>query len=112
MTNLLRLLALSTVAITAVLAYTDQTANMLPSYQSCGGRRTASVTCPGGQVCIDDPRKGGCGMKCDAPGICVKPVFCGGFAGIKCKDGKKCFDDPRDSCDPKRGGADCGGLCL
>jgi hypothetical protein len=42
----------------------------------------------------------------------VKPVFCGGFAGIKCKGGKLCVDDPTDDCDPKNGGADCGGICV
>lgn len=60
-----------------------------------------------GQVCVSLPTKTGC------KDICVLPVFCGGFAGIPCKaDGDYCVDDPRDSCDPKQGGADCGGLCI
>jgi hypothetical protein len=37
---------------------------------------------------------------------------CGGFAGIPCAGGGTCEDDPSDSCDPRRGGADCGGLCA
>lgn len=37
--------------------------------------------------------------------------FCGGIAGIPCPAGYKCVDDPSDSCDPKKGGADCGGIC-
>jgi hypothetical protein len=82
------------------------------TYQSCGGFRIQPVDCPEGEICVDDPYRGGCGMACDIPGICVKPVFCGGFAGIACKDGKKCIDDPTDDCDPKNGGADCGGICV
>ncbi|KAL2129562.1 hypothetical protein VTI74DRAFT_7611 [Chaetomium olivicolor] len=83
-----------------------------PTYQSCGGFRASPVECPKDEICIDDPYSGGCGMACDAPGICVKPVFCGGIAGVQCEDGKKCVDDPRDDCDPKNGGADCGGICV
>ncbi|KAH8902135.1 hypothetical protein BR93DRAFT_854725, partial [Coniochaeta sp. PMI_546] len=82
------------------------------TYQSCGGFRIQQKPCPSGQICIDDPYRSGCGMACDAPGICVTPVFCGGFAGLRCKDGKKCVEDPRDDCDPKSGGADCGGICV
>ena len=41
----------------------------------------------------------------------VDKVSCGGFAGIACPGGGKCADDPTDSCDPKAGGADCGGIC-
>ena len=37
---------------------------------------------------------------------------CGGFAGFPCPTGYACVDDPRDSCDPDRGGADCGGICV
>lgn len=37
--------------------------------------------------------------------------FCGGIAGIPCPEGFTCVDDPRDDCDPKQGGADCGGVC-
>lgn len=84
-----------------------------PTYASCGGFRPSHVSCPKGQICIDDPRIGGCGMACDRPGICVTPEFCGGFAGLPCKDANKiCVDDPRDDCDPLNGGADCGGICV
>jgi hypothetical protein len=38
-------------------------------------------------------------------------LFCGGIAGIKCPGSGQCVDDPSDSCDPKAGGADCGGIC-
>ncbi|KAF2003362.1 hypothetical protein P154DRAFT_410402, partial [Amniculicola lignicola CBS 123094] len=39
---------------------------------------------------------------------------CGGFAGFRCPTDEKytCIDDPRDDCDPKRGGADCIGICV
>ncbi|MGH2614461.1 MAG: hypothetical protein ACRDJC_04430 [Thermomicrobiales bacterium] len=37
---------------------------------------------------------------------------CGGIAGIPCPEGFTCVDDPRDDCDPKRGGADCIGICV
>lgn len=39
-------------------------------------------------------------------------IFCGGIAGFPCPDGMQCVDDPDDSCDPKNGGADCGGICT
>ncbi|KAF2841857.1 hypothetical protein M501DRAFT_998054 [Patellaria atrata CBS 101060] len=46
-------------------------------------------------------------MECDAPGVCVKEEYCGGFAGLRCETtGMRCIDDPRDNCDPKKGGAD------
>src|SRR5262245_6214199 len=38
-------------------------------------------------------------------------AFCGGIAGIPCPSGCVCVDDPRDDCNPKRGGADCSGIC-
>lgn len=38
-------------------------------------------------------------------------TFCGGIAGFACPSGYTCVDDPSDSCDPKKGGADCGGYC-
>ena len=39
-------------------------------------------------------------------------TFCGGIAGIPCPDGYVCVDAPKDGCDPKGGGADCGGICV
>ena len=53
------------------------------------------------------------GVSIDHPGECKKsePRACGGIAGIPCPEGQTCVDDPRDDCDPKRGGADCPGIC-
>lgn len=53
------------------------------------------------------------GVSVNHPGECAKPKpeSCGGIAGIRCPTGKTCVDDPSDSCDPKRGGADCPGIC-
>jgi hypothetical protein len=106
---------LSTALFTLLVAaapQAEQKKRPPPKYKSCGGFRIEYVGCPKDQICVDDPYAGGCGMACDAPGICVKPVFCGGFAGIQCKGGKICIDDPRDDCDPNNGGADCGGICV
>jgi len=80
------------------------------TYQSCGGHVVSPVSCPKGQICVDNPRT--CSQAVDCPGICVTPRACGGFAGIKCPLGKKCYDDPRDDCDPLAGGADCIGICI
>ncbi|KAF2182233.1 hypothetical protein K469DRAFT_752315 [Zopfia rhizophila CBS 207.26] len=37
---------------------------------------------------------------------------CGGFPGTPCPEGLTCIDDPRDNCDPKKGDADCIGVCV
>jgi len=83
-----------------------------------------------------DPAKGGadCGGICScietvlctkgskfdsSPSVCacvpeVTPppaTTCGGFTGKACPGMGKCVDDPSDSCDPTKGGADCGGIC-
>ncbi|KAK2780922.1 hypothetical protein FQN52_002019 [Onygenales sp. PD_12] len=109
--SILYLLAL-TLAATTTLAHPKITRD---DYQQCGGLVSDPDACAEGQVCIDDPRddcdpnNGGA----DCGGICVEPVFCGGFAGTACEgEGKQCYDDPRDDCDPNNGGADCGGLCI
>ncbi|KAJ4130192.1 hypothetical protein NW768_007174 [Fusarium equiseti] len=85
-------------------------------YQTCGGFRTKPPPpCRKHTKCVDDPRTpGDCGMACDKPGICAptKPPSCGGFIGKKCPKGLYCYDDPKDSCNPKKGGADCPGICL
>ncbi|CAF3449490.1 hypothetical protein SNK03_002421 [Fusarium graminearum] len=85
-------------------------------YQSCGGfRAKPPPPCKKNTHCVDDPRTpGDCGMACDKPGICApkKPQSCGGFAGLSCPKGLYCYDDPKDECDPKKGGADCPGICL
>ncbi|KAF4457353.1 hypothetical protein F53441_682 [Fusarium austroafricanum] len=86
------------------------------TYQTCGGfRAKPPPPCKKGTKCVDDPRTpGDCGMACDKPGICApkKPKRCGGFQGLGCPKGLYCYDDPSDSCDPKKGGADCSGICL
>ena len=48
-----------------------------------------------------------------APSLTAAPPgqFCGGIAGIPCPEGFVCVDVPGDGCDPRRGGADCGGYC-
>ncbi|KAF2738401.1 hypothetical protein EJ04DRAFT_587022 [Polyplosphaeria fusca] len=78
----------------------------------CGGGRGNYHTCADGFACIKKPGSTGCGPECDGYGICVKDKLCGGFAGFACDSGMSCIDDPRDDCDPKYGGADCGGLCM
>jgi hypothetical protein len=37
---------------------------------------------------------------------------CGGLAPFPCYKGLVCIDEPNDSCDPKKGGADCTGVCV
>jgi hypothetical protein len=79
----------------------------------CGGGRGNYRQCAEGWTCIKNPFKPGCGPECDGLGICVQDKLCGGFAGFSCGiKGQICVDDPRDDCDPKKGGADCGGLCM
>ncbi len=77
---------------------------VLPKDIACGGFTLNSHQCPVGYSCqlpIAQP---------DVPGKCVQR--CGGFAGIQCSDpDEACVDDPTDTCDPKNGGADCGGIC-
>lgn len=74
----------------------------------CGSR--GLEPCRDGQTCIDPDLSDSCTPAADCPGICVP--FCGGIAGIACPEGLTCVDDPSDSCDPKAGGADCGGYCM
>lgn len=85
----------------------------LPKNEICGGGRGNYRQCKDGWTCIKDPFKDGCGPECDGFGICVRDKLCGGFAGFSCPEkGQICVDDYRDDCDPKKGGADCGGLCM
>ncbi|MBN9133905.1 MAG: proteinase inhibitor [Nitrosospira multiformis] len=52
------------------------------------------------------------GVSIDHEGECrPEQQACAGIAGIRCPEGKTCVDDPSDDCDPKRGGADCPGIC-
>ena len=55
----------------------------------------------------------GCGAGAPGPisGGDHEPVTCGGIAARPCPGGGRCVDDPSDSCDPRTGGADCGGVC-
>lgn len=78
---------------------------VLPRDIACNGFTTNPHTCPDGWHC-KLPR----GVA-DVPGVCV--TFCGGFGNIQCTDSSdQCIDDPDDDCDPKKGGADCGGICV
>jgi len=49
---------------------------------------------------------------------CIPPPGCGGIAcggiggNVPCPTGTTCVDDPTDDCDPAKGGADCGGICV
>lgn len=71
---------------------------------ACDSSR-CSPECESGFVCVEDGR----GRSVCADGS----RLCGGIAGFACPEGYSgCVDDPRDSCDPARGGADCGGLCV
>ncbi|KAL8420442.1 hypothetical protein RB594_003287 [Gaeumannomyces avenae] len=109
-------IALCAIAVSAVLGLPGSKSSApcpQPTYQACGGFVVDPKPCPKGHICIDDPRKPGCGMACDMPGICVEPIPCMGFVGKPCEDENKiCVDDPTDTCDPKNGGADCLGLCV
>lgn len=94
---------------------TTKTTTARPTPTSTGPRKCGGLLglqCNKGETCIDDP-KSPCGIAVDCLGICIVEQFCGGFAGFPCeKKGDTCIDDPRDDCDPKNGGADCGGLCV
>jgi hypothetical protein len=108
-----------------------------PAYQPCANKAcgdTCQLCDPNDSTCVEtavvkycqddlscDPTPPPCidpcaivrcaaGSHCDG-GACIKDVFCGGIAGIPCPGFGQCVDDPSDSCDPKNGGADCGGLC-
>lgn len=78
-------------------------------YTDCGGHRRNAPICKADELCVHDPWGIEC---CDAPGLCVKPVFCGGKEGKKCGGNLICVDDARDNCDPKEGGVGCAGLCV
>jgi len=68
--------------------------------------------------CDGDTYPNGCfaaaaGAAVEHTGACApKAPACGGIAGIPCPGFGKCVDNPNDGCDPKTGGADCGGLCT
>jgi hypothetical protein len=57
--------------------------------------------CPSPQVqCVPDEKP-----DADAPA-------CGGIANSQCPGLGECVDNPYDDCNPRRGGDDCGGLCV
>ncbi len=61
-------------------------------YPSCGGFRIEPQFCDQDSTCKDDPRvTSGCGMACDAPGICVPndAPSCG--KNGKCPKGLYCY---------------------
>lgn len=95
--------------------YGEEPPAAAPTYAICGGyTQEGTIQCAEGFLCVDDPRKEGCGMACDDTGICVpeEAEMCGGFAGFACPEGLICIDYPNDGCDPQNGGADCGGMCV
>ncbi len=68
-----------------------------------GGLALLAVIATGAAVLLSAPQT-------EAAGPGGQP--CGGFAGLECPSPRQvCIDDPRDDCDPKRGGADCIGIC-
>lgn len=75
----------------------------------------AAVRCAAGTHCQAIAAPCAAGTKvCPVQAMCIADapkVTCGGFAGIACPGSGTCVDDPGDMCDPKAGGADCGGLC-
>lgn len=76
-----------------------------PREIACGGFTRNPHSCPDGYRCKLPANVA------DVPGKCVQ--FCGGIAAFPCRDpNEECADDPSDTCDPRTGGADCGGICL
>jgi hypothetical protein len=92
----------------------------------------AAVLCPapstcdvvnGEAVCTPIEQPNPCAaVLCPAPSTCdvvdgkavctpIAPTFCGGIAAFPCPGSGSCVDNPADDCDPRRGGADCGGIC-
>jgi hypothetical protein len=66
-----------------------------------------------GKTYSNDCEAASAGVAVESSGACAPSggPACGGIAGIACPGSGQCVDDPSDSCDPKQGGADCGGLC-
>lgn len=84
-------------------------AGMVCCNASCG-----ICTAPGGfctqQACDSGGSTGGAAGGDDPPPTSDAPR-CGGIAARECPGLGQCVDDPTDSCNPRRGGADCGGVC-
>jgi len=76
-----------------------------PADIACGGHVINNHACPTNYSCQGDA------LASDGTGKCYQ--FCGGFGNIQCDDlNTSCLDNPWDSCDPNKGGADCGGVCA
>jgi hypothetical protein len=79
---------------------------------SCGTCTAPGMFCT--QIACDDGGGGGAGDP-GGGGAGDPPApsgpACGGIAGRRCPGAGSCQDDPSDSCDPRNGGADCGGVC-
>jgi hypothetical protein len=87
------------------------------NYSSCGGYTRKPNTCSSPMSCIDNPYSiaaGGCGMACDATGICVRlNETCSSASSTECSGGKKCFAQSTTSyCHPTTGGPDCDWYCI
>jgi hypothetical protein len=102
-----------------------------PRDPGCGLQNPCAFTlCPRGTQCVvleGYPPEAECvpidrcaNVRCKAGTHCERgrcipdqpKVFCGGIAGIPCPGAGRCIDDPSDDCDPRKGGADCGGMCV
>ena len=83
------------------------------SYPTCSILGIKDSRCSEDSYCANDPRVP-INAFVKTSRICIpkNAKFCGGFAGFRCPTGFGCYDAPNDSCDPRNGGADCGGICL
>ncbi len=86
---------------TDVVKYCQADGHCAAPAPSCPVDPCASVRCAAGTHCV----AGECLPDADK-------VFCGGIAAFPCPGSGNCVDDPSDDCDPKAGGADCGGMCV
>jgi hypothetical protein len=94
--------------VTCVKAPCDPVPMCVPD---TGTNPCAAALCPPGTVCQAKPVV--CvTAPCPPVAECVPQVHCGGFAARPCPGSGACVDDPTDSCDPAKGGADCGGMCV
>lgn len=105
---------------TAVIKYCQADGSCSPRLPLCKAD-CATILCAVGTHCESGtcvPDVDACaaircaaGTHCEA-GTCVPDkVFCGGIAAFPCPGDGRCVDDPSDDCDPRKGGADCGGIC-
>jgi hypothetical protein len=69
--------------------------------------------CSVDEVCVEDPFFPRVYDKGEYPSICVsKKNKCGGIAGFPCKGDTMCIIHPTPNCDPRKGAADCMGICV